>query len=242
MKKISIVFLFLSSLNLYGNDSLFISANADYANENYISSCEKYEEILSRNLESVELFYNLGNSYFKLDEIHKAIYNYERALKIDQDFTYAKENIELCKLQLIDKIDDMPELFFIKTFKEIQNIFSLERWILITLISIWLSVILLIYNKFFSKKNNLAYILLLFSFILLFFSNSIYNKNKNIRPAIIYSSVIEVMSAPSEESTKLFNLHIGTKVNINDQIENWVNIKLANGKKGWVAINHLKEI
>ena len=50
------------------------------------------------------------------------------------------------------------------------------------------------------------------------------------------------MSAPSEESTKLFNLHIGTKVNINDQIENWVNIKLTNGKKGWVAINHLKEI
>ena len=113
MKKISIVFLFLSSLNLYGNDSLFISANTDYANENYISSCEKYEKILSRNLESVELFYNLGNSYFKLDEIHKAIYNYERALKIDQDFTDAKENIELCKLQLIDKIDEMPELFFI---------------------------------------------------------------------------------------------------------------------------------
>jgi SH3-like domain-containing protein len=82
----------------------------------------------------------------------------------------------------------------------------------------------------------------LISFILLFFSNSVYNKNKNIRPAIIYSSVIEVMSAPSEESTKLFNLHIGTKVNINDQIENWFNIKLANGKKGWVGINHLKEI
>lgn len=242
MKKISLIFLVLLSFNLYGNDSLFISANNDYANKNYLSASEKYENILSYNLESVELYYNLGNSYFKLDEIHKAIYNYEKALIIDQDFTEAKENIELSKLKLIDKIDEMPELFFISIYKEIQNIFSLKIWVFITLISIWLSVIILIFNKFKKNKNNLTYLLLIISFLLLFLTNSIYNNNKNIRAAIIYSPVIEVMSAPSEESTKLFNLHIGTKVNINDQIENWVNIKLTNGKKGWVAINHLKEI
>ena len=98
MKKISLIFLVLLSFNLYGNDSLFISANNDYANKNYLSASEKYENILSYNLESVELYYNLGNSYFKLDEIHKAIYNYEKALIIDQDFTEAKENIKLSKL------------------------------------------------------------------------------------------------------------------------------------------------
>ena len=117
MKKISLIFLVLLSFNLYGNDSLFISANNDYANKNYLSASEKYENILSYNLESVELYYNLGNSYFKLDEIHKAIYNYEKALIIDQDFTEAKENIELSKLKLIDKIDEMPELFFISIYK-----------------------------------------------------------------------------------------------------------------------------
>ena len=242
MKKISLIFLVLLSFNLYGNDSLFINANNDYANKNYLSASEKYENILSYNLESVELYYNLGNSYFKLDEIHKAIYNYEKALIIDQDFTEAKENIELSKLKLIDKIDEMPELFFISIYKEIQNIFSLKIWVFITLISIWLSVIILIFNKIKKNKNNLTYLLLIISFLLLFLTNSIYNNNKNIRAAIIYSPVIEVMSAPSEESTKLFNLHIGTKVNINDQIENWVNIKLTNGKKGWVLVENLKEL
>ena len=75
-----------------------------------------------------------------------------------------------------------------------------------------------------------------------FITTKKYNQNINVKEAIIYSSVINVMSAPSEQSTNLFSLHIGTKVKIEDQIENWVNISIANGKKGWVLIENLKEI
>jgi uncharacterized protein YgiM (DUF1202 family) len=71
---------------------------------------------------------------------------------------------------------------------------------------------------------------------------SVKNDEINNRSAIIYSSTIDVMSAPSEKSTKLFTLHLGTKININDQIENWVNIRIANGKRGWILIDNLKEI
>ena len=84
--------------------------------------------------------------------------------------------------------------------------------------------------------------LILLSFCLLFITTNNYNQKTNIREAIIYSSVIDVMSAPSLQSTNLFNLHIGTKVTVEDQIENWVNIRLANGKKGWILIESLKEI
>ena len=68
------------------------------------------------------------------------------------------------------------------------------------------------------------------------------NDSLEKKEAIIYSQVIDIMSAPSNQANKLFTLHIGSKVTINDQIENWVNISLANGSKGWVALRHLKEI
>ena len=113
---------------------------------------------------------------------------------------------------------------------------------IITLLTIWLGATLFIYNSLKNKNNNLSYFFLLISLVLLLLTNSINNKNKNDRSAIIFSSTIKVMSAPSDQSTKLFTLHLGTKVKINDQIENWVNIKIANGKKGWILTDNLKEI
>jgi len=107
---------------------------------------------------------------------------------------------------------------------------------------VWISFIIYSYNSFLNKNKKSVLYLVILSFFLFFVTIKKYNQNINVKEAIIYSSVINVMSAPSEQSTNLFSLHIGTKVNIEDQIENWVNIKIANGKKGWVLIENLKEI
>ena len=119
---------------------------------------------------------------------------------------------------------------------------SLKNWIYLTLIFIWVSLIIFSYNSFVKKNKKSVLYLVIFSFFLFFITTKKYNQNINVKEAIIYSSVINVMSAPSEQSTNLFSLHIGTKVKIEDQIENWVNIRIANGKKGWVLIENLKEI
>ena len=242
MNKLSLILVFLISFNLYGNDSLFLSANSDYANQEYNSAIKKYNLILSSNLESPELYYNLANSFFKINEIHQAIYYYEKALKIKPDFDDAKENLEICNLQLIDKIEEIPELMITSLYNNIINFLSLKNWIYLTLIFIWVSLIIFSYNSFVNKYKKSVLYLVIFSFFLFFITTKKYNQNINVKEAIIYSSVINVMSAPSEQSTNLFSLHIGTKVRIEDQIENWVNIRIANGKKGWVLIENLKEI
>jgi len=242
MNKLSLILVFLISFNLYGNDSLFVSANSDYANQEYNAAIKKYNLILSSNLESPELYYNLANSFFKINEIHQAIYYYEKALKIKPDFDDAKENLEICNLQLIDKIEEIPELMITSLYNNIINFLSLKNWIYLTLIFIWVSLIIFSYNSFLKKNKKSVLYLVIFSFFLFFITTKKYNQNINVKEAIIYSSVINVMSAPSEQSTNLFSLHIGTKVKIEDQIENWVNIKIANGKKGWVLIENLKEI
>tara|TARA_B100001540_G_scaffold96627_1_gene87041 strand:+ start:1928 stop:2656 length:729 start_codon:yes stop_codon:yes gene_type:complete len=242
MNKLSLILVFLISFNLYGNDSLFVSANSDYANQEYNTAIKKYNLILSSNLESHELYYNLANSFFKINEIHQAIYYYEKALKIKPDFDDAKENLEICNLQLIDKIEEIPELMITSLYNNIINFLSLKNWIYLTLIFIWVSLIIFSYNSFVKKNKKSVFYLVIFSFFLFFITTKKYNQNINVKEAIIYSSVINVMSAPSEQSTNLFSLHIGTKVKIEDQIENWVNIRIANGKKGWVLIENLKEI
>ena len=242
MNKLSLILVFLVSFNLYGNDSLFVSANSDYAKQEYNAAIKKYNLILSSNLESPELYYNLANSFFKINEIHQAIYYYEKALKIKPDFDDAKENLEICNLQLIDKIEEIPELMITSLYNNIINFLSLKNWIYLTLIFIWVSLIIFSYNSFVKKNKKSVLYLVIFSFFLFFITIKKYNQNINIKEAIIYSSVINVMSAPSEQSTNLFSLHIGTKVKIEDQIENWVNIRIANGKKGWVLIENLKEI
>ena len=242
MNKISLFLTLLISINLYGNDSLFVSANSDYAKQEYSSAIEKYQVILSSNQESPELYYNLANSFFKNNEIHKAIYCYEKTLKIKPDFDDAKENLEICNLQLIDKIEEIPELFITSIYNQILNFLTIKNWMYLTLFMIWISFLLFAYNSYTKKNNRAVLYLILLSFCLLFITTNNYNQKTNIREAIIYSSVIDVMSAPSLQSTNLFNLHIGTKVTVEDQIENWVNIRLANGKKGWILIESLKEI
>ena len=154
MKNIIIIISILFSINIQANDSLFINANKDYANEKYLEAIEKYESIINNNLESAELYYNLGNCYYKNEQIHKAIYYYEKTLKYNSDFNDATENILLCKSQLIDKIDIMPELFYKTIFKKIKKYLSFNTWLYLTISFIWLVFLLSIFRVFLASAIN----------------------------------------------------------------------------------------
>lgn len=243
MKKIILFLNIFLCLNLHANDSLFTIANQDYANQDYSLAIDKYQNILSSEIESSELYYNLGNSYYRINEIHQAIYNYEKSLKLNPNFTEAKENLELCNLLLIDKIDKMPELFYKTYYKKLKKLFPKKWWKTTSLILIWSFIIIYLIKIITNRNFNfLQNIVLVFSLLFFVIYQDISNDSLENKEAIIFSQVIDIMSAPSEKANKLFTLHIGTKVKIKDQIENWVNISLDNGNKGWVALKHLKEI
>ena len=243
MKKIILFLNIFLCLNLQANDSLFINANQDYANQSYSLAIDKYQSIMSSGTESSELYYNLGNSYYRVNEIHQAIYFYEKSLKINPNFTEAIENLELCNQLLIDKIEKMPEIFYKIYYENLKNFLSIKWWKITSLILVWTFLIIYLIKSILKRKFKLFQnIVLLLSFLCFLIYQDISNDSLENKEAIIYSQVIDIMSAPSEKANKLFTLHLGTKVKINDQIENWVNISLANGNKGWVALKHLKEI
>ena len=243
MKKIILFLNIFLSLNLQANDSIFTLASEDYANQDYSLAIDKYQSILSSAIESSELYYNLGNSFYKIDEIHQAIYNYEKSLKLNPNFTEAKENLELCNLLLIDKIEKMPEIFYKIYYENLKNFLSIKWWKITSLIFIWIYFLFYLTKILFKKRFNFSQnIFLVFSFLCFLILKDINNDSLEKKECIIYSQVIDIMSAPSNQANKLFTLHIGSKVTINDQIEDWVNISIANGNKGWVALKHLKEI
>jgi tetratricopeptide (TPR) repeat protein len=242
MKKIIFIICILCSINIKADDSLFINANKDYANESYSEAIKKYESIINSNLESAELYYNLGNCYYKTEQIHKAIYYYEKTLKYNSDFNDASENILLCQLKLIDKIDSMPELFYKTIFKKIKKSLSFNNWFYLTIIFIWIVFLLSIFRVFKRRNTFVLTNLFIVALILFFITYNVSSDYTNTRSAIIYASSTNIMSAPSDKSTNLFTLHIGTKINIKDQIGDWLNINISNGEKGWIRLSDIKEI
>ena len=90
------------------------------------------------------------------------------------------------------------------------------------------------------RKDKLSHILLLTTVLLLLFSNFSYNNTITKKEGIIFSSSVIVNSAPTANSTNLFSLHAGIKIEVADEIGDWINIKITNGNTGWIKKNHCK--
>ncbi len=236
MRKILFIISLLHSIVALPNEQLFISANELYASEKYQEAILLYDSIIQTEYISSELYYNLANCYYKTNNWAAAILNYERSLKLNHT-TQAAENLALTKLKIIDKIEDLPQLFYKKWWQKTVNLFNTKTWQYLTLISIWLVLLIWIVGKRtpFNSKNYIKP-LILSSLLLLTLSFASYS-NYNLRQAIIFNDVVVAFSAPSSNSTELFSLHAGTKVIITDQIGEWINIKLSNGNTAWVLEN-----
>ena len=235
MKKIIIILSILLNLTSTAKESLFLQGNEAYANENYSTAISCYDSILSTGIESSELFYNLGNCYYKTQNWANAIWHYEKALKLNPNNQNASYNLELTKIKTIDQIEALPDLFYKKWWDDLVSLSSTKNWQIFAILSIWITLIIQIFRRFtnFKKKYLLRFFILL-TLILFSINYSSYQKNYRTNNAIIFSSSVAVNSAPTNKSTSLFSLHSGTKVEMIDEIGNWVNIKIANGNSGWI--------
>ena len=222
-------------------DPLIDSANNAYAEQNYEKAVGFYEKVLDKGLESPELYYNLGNAYYKLHDIASAILNYERAQQLapnDEDILY---NLELAKKQITDKIEPIPEFFLLRWANNALNLFSSNAWAfasLITFIAFLVLFSLYLYSGRLGVKKTsfwIGVIALIISIVS--FSLSYHQKQDivNSGEAIVFSPKVTVKSSPSESGTELFVIHRGVKVYIVDnEIKGWYEVKLADGNKGWL--------
>lgn len=224
----------------------FEQANQFYRNGEYERAAELYEEILSHDHESPELYYNLGNAYYKLNNLAAAILNYERAKRLaphDEDIDH---NLHLAQLRVIDKIDPLPRLFFVEWWDNVVNIFSTDHWVTIALISLWIATIsgaVFIVGRFFLKRAAAITFLAAAAVCIVSFVSALQrNAIEHEQMAIVFSSGVAVKSAPDRQSTDLFMLHEGVKVELLDVVGTWRKIRLADGKVGWLPTESIEPL
>lgn len=250
MKKASILLILLVSIfaKAQSPNKLFEQANSLYQEGNYTKAIEVYNQIEKNQFISEDLYYNLGNCYYKLNQIAPAIYHYEKALKINPANANAKNNLTFANRMKIDVIEALPKTFWQKVSKTIIQKFSYDTWAVLAIISAFLGAILFLgYYFFYSSVKkvlffNLSIIAFVCFLITTFFAFNNYHTTTNTREGIIFSAKVEVKNAPSEKSDTDFTLHEGTKVFLIDKVNQWQKIKLANGKIGWITKDNLKEI
>ncbi|HBI80649.1 MAG TPA: hypothetical protein DDY04_01530 [Bacteroidales bacterium] len=256
MKQLLLLYIvFLLSLpNLFGKvtaqsaDSLFQLANKYYTEGKYADAIDHYEAIISSGKVSPELYFNLGNAYFKLNDIAHAILYFERAHLLnpgDDDILF---NLELARTYTTDKIEAIADFFVVKWVKSISTLFSSDAWAFIAILLFSITLVLLIIfqfsGKYFIKKNAfiISWITGILFIISLSFSISQKNRIINSNQAIITTSAVAAKSSPSESSNDLFILHAGTKVETLRSVGEWYEIRIADGNKGWLPKSSFEKI
>lgn len=216
------------------------SAEVYYTNSKYEQAADMYKKVLTSGYESGLLYYNLGNAYYKQNKITDAILNYERAklyIPNNKDLLF---NLEMANRNITDKIDEVPEFFVITWWKAFIGIFTSDTWAIISMSSFVLLlsfVFLFFFTRTYSLKKLsfwLGIILLFLSFSSFIFASKTKKEIEKHNTAIIFEPVINVKSSPGDVGTELFVLHEGTKIEITQTSGDWIEIKLANGNKGWV--------
>ena len=230
-------------------DSLWNAANAAYAEGQWDVAASGYEMISGLGLESAALYCNTGNAYAKSGNVPMAILFYERALKADPSYEDAAYNLELMNSRIQDRIDSVPEFFVKKWMKDISYLMDSNAWatVAIVLFAAVLAMFLLflLAPSVAGRRTGFftGIVLMAFMFFALGFSISQKKAYMASDHAIVMRPVVSVKSSPSAEASKdLFILHEGTKVTVLDQVGNWNNISLADGRQGWLPASDMERI
>ena len=226
---------------------LLDSAAQAYNKGHYASAVSFCERTLAAGYESAAVYYNLGNAWFKQNEMAAAIYNYERALLLapgDEDILH---NLKIANSRIIDKIEVVPDLFFERWWKSFYNLFPGDTWALLSLV--FLSMFLTALSVFFlSGRTSVrragfwsAVVFLVFIGFSTAFAWKNHFRSRHKDHGIVFSPSITAKSSPDASSVDLFVLHEGTKVQIGDRVDQWIRIRIANGTVGWIPAESVKE-
>ncbi len=232
----------LLSFASFSNDRLK-KAETAYEKREYKKAIETYEALIKEGYQSYQLYYNLGNAYYRDHQLGKAIYNYERAKKLNHTDEDVKNNLALAYTKTVDKIE-VKENFFISAVKtNVLSSFSTNTWA-------WLSIagcalfFLFLYlfiagpTVFVKRLSFFTSVVLLIAFLIVYFlgNSAKYAKEQN-NFAIITAIETKVYTEPTATSTSKFGLHEGTRVRILELNADWILIKLENGNEGWLRLS-----
>ena len=215
--------------------------NAAYNEGNYEQALTFYNQVVEAGLESADLYYNMGNTYYKLKQYPMSILYYEKALKLNPGDEDIRANLEIANLAVVDKINVIPQSFIQRWWNGIKASFSTDGWawvsvVLFALFLFCLFAFLMARRTGLRKVGFFAGLLLLICLVFsVVFAVGNYEDLKYQDEAIVMTPTITVKSSPSDMSVDLFVLHEGAKVRIMESSNGWNKIKIADGSVGWLS-------
>jgi tetratricopeptide (TPR) repeat protein len=244
MKKLiilSVLSLWCLIVSASVNTDIIGQANTAYTQNKFNQAIDLYKQVIANGFESPELYYNLGNSYFKLKNYPSAVLYYEKARKLDPSNEKINFNIKVVNARIIDKIEELPKPFFKRWAAAFCEMFSLNVWALFSIVFLFLFFIFIavyLLANLVSIRKLTFWAAWLFLVIALLSGANAYSQYRNIKTsdeAIIFEPTVNVKSSPDANSQDLFVIHEGTKVSITDKVGNWIEVRIANGSDGWIA-------
>lgn len=222
-------------------EQLFAAANEAYQAKSYEQAVENYESVLAQGLVSTELHYNLGNAYYRNEQLGKAILHYEKALILSPNDADIKKNLAIAEQQKQDEISTLPPFFLTQWWNSLSSTFSSTVWAILTILFLWGSALgwaLWIMGKTRESRKKgftTGIVILILTLLPLSLAWNRLQQETNSQQAIITAKETVLRSAPDGESQEIFPLHEGTKVQLLDKIDTWHKVKLGDGEQGWLS-------
>jgi len=245
----NIIYLFLLISQVFFAQNSFEKGNALYQKGQYKEAVQVYEDIIKEDKqESAELYFNLANSYYKLNKVAPSIYNYEKALVLKPHDPQTLNNLKFAKKLTIDEIKEVPKVGFARLIQNFTGIFHYNTWAKIS-VGIAFAFLLSFIGYYFSqltlsKRIYFAVMFILLVALVLSVSAGMSEKDHfdNDRPAIVFSELSEVRSEPQKAGAAIFLLHEGAKVYVIETLGQWKKIELTDGTEGWIDGSTIKEV
>lgn len=248
MKKLLYIVSLLFLAQAAFAQNAFEKANELYRKQKYAGAAQEYESILKGKKESAEVYFNLGNAYYKMGKIAPSIYNFEKALLLKPNDKDATINLGYARKMAIDDIKEVPKVGFSKMLYNLTGTYHYNTWAWIA-VGFAFGFLAMFIGYYFAGTTTLKRIFFVAMFatllvIVISVLSAIFVKSvdANEHPAIVFAEVIAVKSEPSQNSEDAFVLHEGTKVNVLETVDNWKKIELADDSIGWIESSAIKEV
>lgn len=244
----SILFFYQDAGAQTDYNKLIREANAAYNEGAYQEAIMLYDSVLSDGIISRDLFYNTGNAYFKVNDLPHAILYFEKALKLDPGNKDVLFNLRIANSMKVDKIEAVPELFYVQWWKSFRNILPANAWAWISVLffaGIFFMAVVFMVSSSTAIRRSTFWSGMVFIFLFVISSIMSYQKYTEAQSkdyGIVFTPTITVKSSPSKTSVDLFVIHEGSKVKVIDEVEGWYEIRIANGSVGWLPAGSVKII
>lgn len=238
--------MFSSSLLAAADEEIWNKANTAYDRGDYVAAAENYTSYIERGHSLPEVYYNLGNAYFKQGKLGLAVASYHHSLKLNPAFKPARENLAYVRTYAVDKVEEKPRGFLVDIWYGLASILSPQANFILTIFFYWLlcaAISLLLFR--YGKRELVIYLVIIAAFMFIFGAAvtrfAIYEE-RGAHWGVVIAPAVDLRDGPGEEFGKIFTGHEGLEFKIVSKRQNYCLVELSSGLKGWIPQESLTEI